>query len=198
MESVNYHNIEPTYVTAEDVISQELADSLMALVDERGKKSDWSYNPDCLEYQIANPFSKIRNDPCEVVSELLPDLFTLGESFLRIVNSAFQNTICEITTGYHGFWVLKYMQNGKFEKHCDWDASYQGISPPVVGTVCIPLNDNYSGGETIIYDNGGTQKIVYREKLTALAWDGWTQHSIAPITQGQRYALVIHYTGTAK
>mgnify|MGYP003652324495 FL=1 len=46
MEDVNYHNIEATYVTAENVISQELADVLSELVDERGKRSDWSYNPE--------------------------------------------------------------------------------------------------------------------------------------------------------
>lgn len=37
MEDVNYHNIEATYITAENVISQELADVLIELVDERGK-----------------------------------------------------------------------------------------------------------------------------------------------------------------
>ena len=198
MEDVNYHNIEASYVTAENVISQELADVLIELVDERGKRSDWSYNPDCLEYQIANPFAKIRTEQDERISGLLPELFTLGESFMRTLNSAFQNTICDIVTGYHGFWVLKYMQNGKFEKHCDWDSSYKGISPPIVGTVCIPLNDNYRGGETLIYNNRGGHNLVPRNKLSALVWDGWTQHSIAPITQGERYVLVLHYTGTAK
>tara|TARA_R110002051_G_C8705567_1_gene495008 strand:- start:1118 stop:1714 length:597 start_codon:yes stop_codon:yes gene_type:complete len=198
MEDVNYNNLEPTYVTAEKVISQELADVLISLVDEKGKKSDWSYNPDCLEYQIANPFSKVRNTTDERVSEFLPELFTLGESFLRSLNVGFQNTICDIVTGYHGFWVLKYLQNGQFEKHCDWDSSYKGISPPIVGTVCIPLNDNYSGGETQIYNNRGVPSMVSRNKLSALVWDGWTQHRIAPITQGERYVLVLHYTGTAK
>ena len=198
MESVNYNNLEPTYVTAENVISQEMADTLISLVDERGKRSEWSYNPDCLEYQIANPFSKIREPSDKRISELLPELFTLGESFLRTFNTAFQNTICDIVTGYHGFWVLKYLQNGQFEKHCDWDSSYKGIAPPIVGTVCIPLNDNYTGGETQIYNNRGVPTIVSRNKLSALAWDGWTQHRIAPITQGERYVLVLHYTGTAK
>ena len=59
MESVKTHNPEPTYITAKNVVSEELASKLIDLVDERGKRSEWSYNPDCTEYQIANPFSKI-------------------------------------------------------------------------------------------------------------------------------------------
>ena len=47
MESVKTHNPEATYITASKVISDELSDKLIALVDERGKRSEWSYNPEC-------------------------------------------------------------------------------------------------------------------------------------------------------
>ena len=40
----------------------------MKLVDERGKRSEWSYNPWCLEFQIANPFSKVRTENDEAMS----------------------------------------------------------------------------------------------------------------------------------
>lgn len=198
MESVEYHNIGPTYTCAKKVVSSELAETLISLVNERGKKSDWDYNPDSLEYQIANPFSAVRAPTDDILNKCLPDLFTLGERFLRVFNSSFQNTICDMVTGYHGFWVLKYSQNGQFEKHCDWDSSYKGISPPVVGTVCILLNDDFRGGETTIFDNQGTSILLNREKYSSLCWDGWTQHKVSAVTEGDRYALVMHYTGIAK
>ncbi len=198
MESVEYHNIEPTYTCAKKVVSPELAEALIELVDERGQKSDWAYNPDCLEYQIANPFARIRTDPDEKINACLPELFSLGERFLRILNSSFQNTLCDSVTGYHGFWVLKYLANGKFDKHCDWDSSYTGIAPPIVGSVCISLNDDYRGGETFLYDNQGNPQVVEREKYSSVLWDGWTQHKVAPVVEGARYVLVIHYTGIAK
>ena len=83
MESVKTNNPEPTYISATDVVSEELATKLIKLVDDRGKRSEWSYNPGCMEYQIANPFSKLRSPNDEQVVEVLPDLFGLGESFLR-------------------------------------------------------------------------------------------------------------------
>tara|TARA_R110000796_G_scaffold103174_1_gene212311 strand:- start:440 stop:1036 length:597 start_codon:yes stop_codon:yes gene_type:complete len=198
MQNVKQHNVDPSYVTVDSVITDDLAKTLMDLVDTRGKKSTWSYNPDCIEYQIANPFSKVRGVHDKTIETILSDLFFVGESFLRTMNSSFQNTIKEVATGYHGFWVLKYLEQGQFQRHCDWDASYKGISPPVVGTAAILLNDDFTGGEFLISDNLGNEKIVESKKLSAIIWDGWTQHRVAPVTQGERYALVMHYTGNIK
>jgi len=198
MESVKTHNSDATYITANKVISDELADKLIALVDERGKRSEWSYNPECLEYQIANPFSKFRTPNDEQVSEVLPDLFGIGESFLRHANWNFKNNACDIVTGHHGFWILKYEEGGYFYPHCDWDSGPNGIRPPIVATACLLLNDDFRGGETILFDSTGNPTIIERERGSAVSWDGFTQHKIAPVTEGTRYALVIHYTGTVK
>ena len=198
MESVKLINPEPTYLTADAVISEETAKTLMELVDERGKRSDWSYNPDCLEFQIANPFAAVMGENDEKIISVLPELFVLGENFLRHLNQNFNNTLCEVVTGYHGFWILKYLEQGQFDKHCDWDSTYTGIAPPVVGTVAVLLNDDFRGGEMLISDNRGAEKLVKGKKYSATLWDGWTQHRIAPVTEGTRYTLVMHYTGTVK
>ena len=100
MESVKTHNPEPTYITAKNVVSEELASKLIDLVDERGKRSEWSYNPDCTEYQIANPFSKIRSSNDDQVIDVLPDLFGLGESFLRHINWNFNNTYFNLSKSW--------------------------------------------------------------------------------------------------
>jgi predicted 2-oxoglutarate/Fe(II)-dependent dioxygenase YbiX len=198
MESVKTHNPQPTYLTSDKAVSQETADVLIELVNERGKRSEWSYNPDCTEFQIANPFSKLRSENDEKTVSILPELFGLAESFLRHMNWSFQNNVCDIATGHHGFWVLRYDEGGQFDKHCDWDSGPNGIRPPVVGTVCILLNDDFRGGETVLYDSRGDEAIIQRGEFSALMWDGFTQHRVSPVTEGTRYALVIHYTGTIK
>lgn len=82
--------------------------------------------------------------------------------------------------------------------HCDWDSGPNGIRPPIVATACVLLDDNFSGGETLLFDASGEQSIIKRKKGDIIMWDGFTQHKIAQITEGTRYALVIHYTGTIK
>ena len=138
MESVKTHNPEPTYITATNVVSDEFAQKLIDLVDERGKRSEWSYNPGCMEYQIANPFSKVRSPNDDQVIAVLPELFGLGESFLRHINWNFKNNVCDIATGHHGFWILRYDEGGEFESHCDWDSGPNGIRPPIVATAAVP------------------------------------------------------------
>jgi hypothetical protein len=198
MESVKTNNPEPTYISAKNVVSEDLAAKLIDLVDERGKRSEWSYNPDCVEYQIANPFSKIRtpNDGC--INEILPDLFGLGESFLRHINWNFKNNVCDIATGHHGFWVLKYEAGGGFEDHCDWDSGPNGIRPPIVATAAVLLNEGFRGGEMVLFDSIGQGTIIEQQRGSGIVWDGFTQHRVATVTEGTRYALVIHYTGTIK
>jgi len=199
MESVKANNPEPTYITAKNVLTPECAETLMKLVDERGKRSEWSYNPWCLEFQIANPFTKVRTENDENIISVLPELFSVGESFLRHINWSFQNTGCDIATGHHGFWILRYDKDGYFDLHCDWDSGPNGIRPPIVATAAILLNDKFEGGETVLLDSTGTEAIIeQQEPLSALVWDGFTQHKVATVTSGSRYALVIHYTGTIK
>jgi hypothetical protein len=200
MQDVKVNNPAPAYLTAKNVISEECAKTLMELVDERGKRSEWSYNPWCLEYQIANPFSKVRTNNDEKIISVLPDLFSIGESFLRHINWSLSNTVCDVVTGHHGFWILKYEEGGFFESHCDWDSGPNGIRPPIVATAAILLNDNFEGGETVIFNSMGEETMIGGEKEvgSALVWDGFTQHQVNKITKGTRYALVIHYTGTIK
>ena len=198
MESVKTNNPEPTYISATNVVSEELAKKLIELVDERGKRSEWSYNPDCTEFQIANPFSKFRSSNDAEIIDVLPELFGLGESFLRHINWSFSNNVCDIATGHHGFWILKYDEGGEFEAHCDWDSGPNGIRPPVVATASILLNDEFRGGEVIFFDSKSEPSIIEQQKSSALVWDGFTQHKVAAVTEGVRYALVIHYSGTIK
>jgi len=200
MRSVKTHNPLPTYIEAKKVVSEELAEKLISLVNERGSHSDWALNPRCLEYQIANPFSRIQVEYDERVSECLPELYGLAESFMRHANWNFNNTIIDTITGHHGFWILRYDDKGEFTKHCDWESGPMGIRPPIVATAAVLLNEDFEGGETVLFDSRGDEAIIdsVREKFSAYVWDGFTQHEVKRVTKGSRYALVIHYTGMTK
>jgi hypothetical protein len=198
MRNIKTHNLEPVYLTSEAAFSDATTDTLIDLVNEKGKLSTWNENPRCLEYQIANPFSRFVSEKSPEVSRVLPDLFAFGESCMRHMNRFLQNTACDIITGHHGFWILRYNLGGEFTQHCDWDSGPNGIRPPIVATACVLLNDDFKGGETLLFKSDNTQTIIPREKQSVLMWDGFTQHTVAPITEGFRYALVVHYTGTIK
>ena len=198
MESVKSYNTKPPYLLGENALSEETAKILIELVEERGKKSTWDYNPDCYEFQIANPFSPYSRQNDDKIISILPDLFALGESCMRKMNHTFTNNVCDIITGHHGFWVLKYGKDSGFEMHCDWYSGPNGIRPPIVATACIVLNDDYEGGETVIECPSEENIVITRNKLSIIMWDGFTQHKVSPITEGTRYALVLHYTGSIK
>lgn len=198
MESVKVNNIEPTHITADNVLSDSVCADLISLVDTYGKRATWSYNPDCIEFQVANPFSKDPGITDDRISACLPELYKLSESCMRKGNLCFGNTACETITGHHGFWILKYEEGGEFGLHCDWDSGPNGIRPPVVATAAVLLNDNFRGGETLLMDSMGGQTVLERPKGSMIMWDGFTQHRVSRVTEGCRYALVIHYTGTIK
>jgi hypothetical protein len=196
MESVKVYNPEPTFISAKNAITPETAKLLMELVDEKGQISSWYENPKCLEFQIANPFGEERINDHRTMA-LLPELFGLAEKCMRHINASFKNSAFEIATGHHGFWVLRYDTDGQFEKHCDFSSEQKGISPPVVATASILLNNDFDGGDMIVYDSTGNPSMINRDKLKygLNIWDGFTQHKVTPITSGKRYALIIHYTG---
>jgi len=67
-----------------------------------------------------------------------------------------------------------------------------------VATASVLLNEGFRGGEMVLYDSKGNGSIIEQHRGSGLVWDGFTQHRVATITEGTRYALVIHYTGTIK
>jgi len=199
MESVKVHNPEPTFISAKNAVTEETAKILMELVDERGQTSDWYENPKCLEFQIANPFSDKRVNDHRTI-KVIPELFGIAESCMRHINSSFKNSAFNVALGHHGFWVLKYEESGHFEKHCDFDSGQKGINPTVIATASILLNNDFEGGDLVVYDCIGNPSMINKEKLkySLNIWDGFTQHKVTPITSGKRYALIMHFTGIEK
>lgn len=190
-------NKEPRYITATEIVTPTIAEGLMRLVDERGCASEWDENPHTLEYQIANPFSKNARNIDAKDLEVLPELFQVAQSFLRHINRDLDNTICEMTTGYHGFWVMRYEEGAQFSRHSDWGTSPESIMPPVTATLTVKLNEGYEGGE-LSHFSGAQAYNINVPLYGGAIHDGFTDHKVSKITKGIRYALVIHYTGSIK
>lgn len=190
-------NPEPTYATVDNIISDDVSKKLIKLVDERGEESEWTYNPNCLEYQIANPYSQTPNTNDERVAEVFLDLYTIGEFLLKQINLNFCNSAFDAVTAHHGFWILKYKEGGSFDIHCDWTHE-GGIDPSVLATAAIPLNEDYQGGQVLLVDSQGRPFEVRQKVNSAILWDGLTHHTVRPVTQGFRYVLIIHYVGKIK
>jgi hypothetical protein len=190
-------NSKPTYLTVENIISDSLSSKLIELVNERGKESEWSYNPNCLEYQISNPYSRFPIENDEKTSDVFLELFAIGEFLLRKINANFNNSGFDDVTGHHGFWILKYRENGGFDIHCD-TADEGGIQPPVLATASILLNDEFEGGSIGLVDSRGIPFKANQEINSAIVWDGITNHTVTALTKGFRYVLIIHYVGKLK
>ena len=191
--SFKVHNKEPWYLTAENAVTPEEASKLISLVDERGTASEWDDNPFTTEYQLANPFSKTERNVDDRDMEILPTLFQLAHSFMGHLNRSMKNTVCEMITGYHGFWIMKYDEGAEFSQHSDWGSGEGSIQPPVMATMGIKLNSDYEGGDFYI----GNNKLDTPEYGLTIH-DGFTMHNVTPITKGSRYKLVTHFVGALK
>lgn len=191
-------NHKPTYLTIDDVLSSELSEKLIALVNERGAHSKWNDNPNCLEYQVGNPFSGAKLQCDKKVKDVFPELFAISEIILRQINRNFKNSSFQSITGHHGFWILKYEEGGEFSPHCDISHDEGGIQPPVLATASILLNDAFEGGDVVLGDSRGTPFKLERKVRSAAIWDGTTNHAVLPVTKGFRYVLIIHYVGEEK
>ena len=194
-ENLKVHNREPRYISATNAVDGVLADKLIALVDKRGSASDWDANPHTLEYQMANPFSKNERNVDAEDLEVLPELFQLAHSFLRQFNRSLNNTVCETVTGCHGFWIMKYTEGAEFLPHMDWGSNPEAITPPVVASLSIKLNEGFVGGELLHLEGKDKYKIDV-PLYGCVGHDGFTMHEVSKIEKGVRYSLVIHYTGS--
>ena len=87
------------------------------------------------------------------LSSVLPDSFSVGESFYA-TSANFQNTVSDIATGHHGFWILRYD-----EEHSTF--KLRAKRKPIVATAAILLNDNFEG-ETVILDSTGKNNRTTR------------------------------------
>jgi predicted 2-oxoglutarate/Fe(II)-dependent dioxygenase YbiX len=90
--------------------------------------------------------------------------------------------------------INRYGKDQKMEIHYDhitslFDGSARGI--PVLSFILM-LNSDYKGGE-LVFDFGGTHKHYKLNTGDVIMWPSvfLYPHSVKPVTQGQRYSMVI-------
>tara|TARA_R110002020_G_scaffold1459_1_gene6566 strand:+ start:3733 stop:4335 length:603 start_codon:yes stop_codon:yes gene_type:complete len=198
MENVNVLNCEPTIIEASNALSARTATTLIELVDKLGVLVDDSKGSRCYQYQIANPYNKLKSKEdfvTERLNAVLPDLFSLGESCLRHVSWNFTNSPFSEPLGHLGFWVRKHEKGMGTASGSAWERKQ--TKPLIVATSYVLLSPAFKGGETRLLDSrGGSEAIQTRSALGVTTWGGFTKYKESPVTDGAKYSLLIHYTGT--
>lgn len=82
--------------------------------------------------------------------------------------------------------LLKYSKGDLFQKHMDLTIGHENRR----WNLGIQLNEEYTGGEYIGYNNDN-EILISPKTGTAVAYDSTTYHEIKEITSGERYSLVI-------
>ena len=93
-------------------------------------------------------------------------------------------------TGYSHLRFNRYKETRKMANHCDhihslFDGTHKGI--PIISVIGV-LNDNYKGGEFIMFDN---MKIELKQGDVMLFPSNFLYpHRVEPVTEGTRYSFV--------
>jgi len=194
--NISVYNPAPTYIIIDDIITPELAQHMMDVVDVLGTDSNYTGNRNTLErrlqpYMHRGFIAGTAEDRKEV--EIIAELSRITSSLTSYIADVFKNSALDTITGHRGFWLMKYGPGGEFEEHVDWSTDDDKQSTPAVATLCIKLNDEYTGGTTLI--NGSPIDVP---QYGGAIWDGWTYHTAEPVEEGDRYVCVIHFLGTLK
>lgn len=83
--------------------------------------------------------------------------------------------------------VMRYRVGDFYAAHTDWSVNKNRrklsmsiqLSPP----------DDYTGGEVFIHAGPESTEMT-KEQGVGVVWPSWTLHEVAPITSGERWALV--------
>ena len=111
-----------------------------------------------------------------------------GWMFEKLLNwfSKVSNIKCNPNNKLHGCSLHKYSKGDSFTKHIDLNPNFPGRR----WNLGIQLNDEYSGGEYICYDNNNNEIVLSKEVGTAVAYDSRTLHEIKEIRSGERWSIV--------
>lgn len=81
----------------------------------------------------------------------------------------------------------RYSLNDGFGRHIDLVKGYENRRY----NIGVQLNENYSGGDYVCWDNNGNEILISKEVGTALAYSSKIPHEIKKITEGERWSIVI-------
>lgn len=137
---------------------------------------DWSKKFKCINLP--------RNEETNWLFQKLLNWFTsaTGVTTKDYTNSPVEDPIKELLLTIQG-----YSEGDRFDRHID-------IQPGVYSdrryNVGVQLNDDYQGGEFVVWNEKEEEIIIPKEAGTAVAYDIRFWHQIKPITSGTRWSIV--------
>ena len=125
-------------------------------------------------------------------------IFEKVSKIVSIVNRLhFDYEIAGIT---HGLQLIHYASDQQYPGHYDWhvDAGHGDVSCRKISlTVQISNPQDYRGGELVI-NNHCNEVIGTQEQGSVHLFPSYMPHKVTPITQGERYSLVIWVHGSRR
>lgn len=92
---------------------------------------------------------------------------------------------------YSGMSLL-YPKGGFIFKHCDSEGELNNR----IESAVIFLNEDYTGGELLIYDNKGKPTVAKKKIGTLYLFNSKLYHEVTPILSGERKTLALFFNDT--
>ena len=133
--------------------------------------------------------TNIRDADVYFVEHEAKELYEIFQKIAQMVNLYFKYEL----TGIEKAQIMHYKapSNG-YEYHIDIDANNSESSRKV--SVSILLNEDYKGGE-MCFRTGEEPSCTKPKTGNVVAFSSFIPHKINPITSGERYAVVVWFTG---
>jgi predicted 2-oxoglutarate/Fe(II)-dependent dioxygenase YbiX len=169
-------------------ISDKLCNEAIEKIENNFWKQHQFYNPkdESLKALSGNNELDISNSYGHIENQLMEFIWNSFYEYIKELNFSW-------FAGWqkHSFVRFnRYKENKMMKEHCDhihslFDGENKGI--PILSALCI-LNDNYSGGELIFFEN----KKINVEKGDILIFPSnfMFPHRVEPVTSGIRYTCV--------
>ena len=133
--------------------------------------------------------TSVRDADVYYIEHEAENLYEILQKVAQMVNLYFKYEL----TGIEKAQILHYKSpsNG-YNYHIDLDSNEKAISRKV--SVSIILNDDYEGGE-ICFRTSETGTCQRPTAGNVIAFSSFIPHKVKPITSGERYAVVVWFTG---
>jgi PKHD-type hydroxylase len=94
--------------------------------------------------------------------------------------------------------LVKYTKGGEYVMHQDTDWNKYPYQRKLSMTIQLSNPEDYEGGDFIFRDDNLSQiENIYKDKGSIIIFPSIMQHKIAPVTKGERLALVAWVEGPA-
>jgi hypothetical protein len=181
-------NLE-SYVKIYNMIEPKICEDIIKELEEcKSWQQHKFYN---YSENIAEPQSG--NEELSVTSEQISYNPYVMEKIWQSLHEYFTDLNFSWFNSWHGFSLVRYnryKKNKKMAEHCDhiyslFDGPVKGI--PTLSVLGV-LNDNYEGGEFIMY--GDTEIKLKQGDIMVFPSIFLYPHRVDPVTKGTRYSLV--------